>query len=343
MSVIGALESMRSRMPWRVAQRILQDRDIPRGRGWEETITKLQEEDLSEHRDALTDIVRQHSMCGEKLTSIYNLEAKDRSELIGQISRMPAPDNAYSKAYPLTLGEAELGTLSATLRHAKTERFDDGLAVFFGSVRRVEIREDLDASDLPEEARDALDDYDQIIGVKHRRIHAIDVVWIPTNGDDIDVRVDFPPGTPRQLAEAAKSEVLAKITGLIGDEMKLQAVNLFPAIKSIYSAAQEGKVAEMSFSTDTGSLKNEKMRRRKLCLRKEAYHVGGKAALASSIDPFSLSIVWDRGNSNPELTLHSTARMTGQQIPYLYEAGIARCTGRDDYDFVRERLLHHLP
>lgn len=201
---------------------------------------------------------------------------------------------------------------------------------------------------MSEEAAEEFSGFDEIIAVKHRKMHSLDAVWIPNNGDYVDVRVDFPAGMYRRNGEAAHLQVASAVAGLMGTDVLQTPINLFPLIDMIYQSAGEGRVVEMSFGTTTSSIKNEKMRRTRASLRDETYHVGGLTALGTPIEPFSLSVAWQRQFSSgrfshPELSLHSTSRVSGQANPELFDAAITRCMGYDDYDFVRSRIVHYLP
>lgn len=89
------------------------------------------------------------------------------------------------------------------------------------------------------------------------------------------------------------------------------------------------------------------MRRNRTCLRQEVYHVGGKAALATQIEPYKLSIKYRRPidenrSSSPELNLHSSVRSASGRAPFLTDAVIRRCAGLEDYQLVRSRVEHYL-
>jgi hypothetical protein len=117
-------------------------------------------------------------------------------------------------------------------------------------------------------------------------------------------------------------------------------------INQIYKSATEGQVVELAFGTTTASLKHERMRRRAMCLRKEAYHIGGKAALAAPIEPYRLSVVWKlplaNGFSTPELGLYSSSFAAGSRNPTLTDAVIRKCMGANDFAHVESRIEHFL-
>lgn len=208
------------------------------------------------------------------------------------------------------------------------------------------VREHIDVEALPDAVVQSFDDYEEIIGVKTIRFHAFDVIWIPVKGNTLDVRIDFPEGTLSDVAVAARKMTLTEFVRLTAVAIP-EPTNVFPLIDRMYNDGSEGTVVELGFGTTTASLKHEKMRRRKLDLRDETYHKGGKAALETPIEPFKLSIRWHRVvgkklNSEPELSLNSNSRAAGSSNPVLDRLVVRRCMGNDDYYYVRSRIAHHL-
>jgi hypothetical protein len=202
----------------------------------------------------------------------------------------------------------------------------------------------LDSTDLKE---GLYDEYEEVYGLKQIRHQAMDIVWIPTHGNYIDVRIDFPQGMHRDVGEAAQAFVKSEFLKLIGDDGLSVPVNLFPLINKIYRTPKEGVVVELAFGTTTASSKHEKMRRKAQCLREETYHKGGKAALNTPIEPYRLSVLWkiligQKKYSTPELSLNSSSRMSADAQPALVDAVIRNCMGRADFDHVKSRMEHFL-
>lgn len=346
--VSDVLKSLRERAPWPVGRRILADIGVARGQGWNNTLQKIDEnpKKSEEKADELGEALKSHEICGEKLVSFYEFDAAVLQTIRGQFGRLQPTDTAFSQRYPATLSETELKAAPAGLVLTSVEVQDDGLAVVFSSARVTTVRERINVEALEDSANAVLDEYEEIIGVKTIRFHAFDVIWIPSQGNTIDVRVDFPEGTLSEVAVAARKMVLAELVKITGAVIP-EAVNMFPLIDKMYSDGSEGTVVELGFGTTTASLKHEKMRRRKLDLRDETYHKGGKAALETPIEPFKLSIRWHRviGRrlaSEPELSLNSSSRAAGSANPLLDRVVIRRCMGSDDYDHVRSRIAYHL-
>lgn len=342
------VRTMSERMPWPVAQRILSEIDLPRGHGWEKTIAALSDEtaDFSAKLESASAALVEHHLCGEKLVRMYKVSPEAKTDIQKKLQRLKLQDSDFKTAYPVYLSADKLEDAPNTPVLIAVEHTDHGTGVVFSSARLVTTREVLDLTDL----KDGLyEEYEEVYGLKHIRHQAMDVVWIPANGNYFDIRIDFPHGMHRDVGEAAQAYIKAQFLTLISDDGNLNApVNLHPLINKIYRAAKEGIVVELAFGTTTASTKHEKMRRKAKCLREETYHKGGKAALTTPIEPYRLSVIWKlligtNKYSTPELSLNSSARISADAQAVMFDAVIRNCMGYEDFDHVKARMEHFLP
>lgn len=336
---------MATRMPWDVGQAVFAIANLKKGHGWDRTVQRYKGVQGTEEQSAqMAELLRQHLLCGEKLSRFYEVSPADLTKLRKAVEGLTVGKSDFADAYPLLLTDAQIAaSFPQPHKLIAIEKNDDGLAIVFGSSRAILLRETLDKSDLPEEALDALSGYDQLVGVKLAKLQAIDIVWIPHTGTTVDVRVDYPKGMHQDVAGVAHERVRELLAQLVGFDALSTPVNLFPLINQLYQKSNEGTVVELAFGTTTASLKHEKMRRSGDCLRDEKYHLGGKAALASPIEPYRLSVQWDVAvgtdvTSRPELSLHGSSRVAMGSVPTLMDAVFRRCVGLADYEFVRSRL-----
>jgi hypothetical protein len=121
--------------------------------------------------------------------------------------------------------------------------------------------------------------------------------------------------------------------------------NLFPLIDHMYES-DEGKVGELSFLTDEGSIKNEKMRKGKVDLRRELYHKAGKEAV-DHISTYRISILWnltilDDIETYPELLLPGQSHCLNSKPPKLDEVIVKKCSCLEDYNFILNKIIKYL-
>lgn len=349
MSVENAAESLRARMPWQVGQKLLATMGLPRGQGWAKTVKRLSEKDplVAQQESALQGALIEHYLSGEKLVRLFEVPADEMQVLRESLTAAEIVPSAFSQHYPDLAPKAELPPGLGKPVLVAVHAAEGGIAAIFASVRALVVREELDKSDLPQGMADALEDFDELVGVRHIKWQAMDVIWVPSEGNLIDLRVDSPIGMHQATGEVALDQLKDAMVRATGFVISVPAKNLFPLIDRIYNADAEGLVVELAFGTSTASLKHERMRRRKTCLRQEAYHVGGKTALESEIEIHRLSVIWkrplgDERYSYPELTLNATARSAGAAVPLLTSAIVRDCIGREDFDHVRSKILEYL-
>lgn len=349
MDVGTIANSLKARAPWEVAQKILAQLEMPRGMGWDRTLEKLETgEGLPDGADeALVDAVRNHLLSGEKLSRFYPADETDVTALrAAALSLKIDPESTFVKAYPLVIEQAAMAAAKfGSPQLVAVEQFEAGTAIVFASIRTHEIREPLEREGLSDDAAKVLARYEEVVGIRHVRRQAMDVVWIPANDTVIEVRVDFPKEMHQDQGRLAHEHIRESLSLLTGCDFLTSPVNLFPLVDRLYRSA-EGTVVELAFSTSTGSLKHEKMRRSNLCLREETYHKGGTQALTVPIAPYKISVQWERKrgeiSSSPELSLPGVSRMTHLVDAPLHEAVVRRCLDLDDYNFVREKLVSYI-
>jgi hypothetical protein len=289
MDIEAIAKTMKARMPWDTARRVFDSGEIKKAHGWENTVRKLVETSAGDKTaiNYLSAALKEHILCGEKLSRFYRLTRKDMSLVRNAAVELDPKDSAFLKAYPSAMSETQIEE-SFPQEHTivAVETNKDGVGVVFASTRAMEVRQPIDLAELPESTAEALDRYDEVLGVRLLKFQAMDVVWIPHNGSFIDVRVDFPRGMHRDTAAATHQTVRDTFAKLTKSTHLTTPINLFPLIGKIYDDPNEGNVVELAFGTTTASLKHEKMRRSSACLRKEKYHKGGKQALNAPIEPY---------------------------------------------------------
>ena len=344
------MRSMRARMPWAVARRLLKSEGLDRSRGWNRTVARVAEGDdqYDEKEDELQDALEEHIMCGEKLVQLFELEEDEITGLRDAARALEVPESPFQEAYPILLTEDQLTAHQAAAPVlTAVVRYRDGVAVVLGSTRYLMTRETVVVDELTDEAAVELAGFNELIGVRHQRLEALDVLWIPTEGRYVELRVDYPFGTHQRHGTIALNQARARFDNLLGCNLEFSHVNLFPVIQSLYEAQGDGAMVELGFMVTGSAQKHEKTRRGEQCCREEAYHVGGIGALDAPIQVYRTSVLWhvDLGEdvtSAPEVSIRGTSSLTADPNPFIGEMVVRNCARFEDYDHVRDRILDHL-
>jgi len=125
----------------------------------------------------------------------------------------------------------------------------------------------------------------------------------------------------------------------------VQSINVFQIIDRLYYS-DEGKVVELDFATDEGSIKHAKMRKDSVDLRKELFHAGGIDNV-SHIDSYRLLISWDyqlssNSKNTLELLLPGSVKELSQQFSYLGHFYVKNCICIQEYNFIIDKVLSYL-
>lgn len=343
--LVDILRAMSERMPWQIARKVLDTYGVTVRQGWENTIHDLEIVDDLRGIDieGLHWTLVQHMCCGEKSVRIFELQTSSINTVRSNITAMSAASRLPRPKFRQALIKGRrttAPTLLAVLREA------DGRYLVYGALRKQEEQVPIDVDKLPPAARDALPSFDELIALRATLYQAYGVMWVPDKGEQIEVRVDHLLGDSQQsLAEFHQQmyvhlHKMAKASSVFGPK------ELFPALKSLYEATDEGVVSELAFATTTGSTKHEKMRSKE-SLRKETYHVGGKEALSTDIEPYKLGVRWPvrfglKDFLYPELHLDGTLSMVGSLTPGLSRYTVRKAVRFEDYNWVRDKLLEYL-
>lgn len=351
MAAEDVVRSMRTRVPWTVAGQMLGSLGLDKSQGWRRTLDKVTSGNLDYDSSLteLSDALEEHLVCGEKIVRLFRVSNVQARRLRELVSRLEIPNNEFSEEFPTLLSEDRLrGYRGHPPYLAGKIEYRIGTAVVLASARYLLSREAMMPSELPNAAAAELDEYEEIICVKHQRLQAADVLWVPAEGEVIELRTDFPLGMHIRSGLAAADLAQARFSELVGVANFGNQINLFPAIEGLYHARGDGRMVELGFMVSGSSQKLEKTRRDAECCREEAYHLGGVGALRTPIAPFRASVLWpvelERNvTSAPEITLRGTPVQSAEPNAFLGEMVICNCTGLEDYEFVRDRVLARLP
>lgn len=130
------------------------------------------------------------------------------------------------------------------------------------------------------------------------------------------------------------------------EKLLKEPINFFPLINNFYMSNDEGKIINLSFTTDEGSIKSEKMRKDKVDLRLETYHKAGKNAV-HHITPYHIAILWDfkileRIKNQIELILPGKLYSLSSTNPRLEEVIIEQCIVLEEYNFILQKIDTYL-
>lgn len=339
------INSMKKRFSWTVGRTMLARAGFQPGQGWLRSVEKIKDQKQDGNEGLLIDQLVEHILCGDKFVKLYEMKDGDRDALHAWLLKIK--DNIDTKgaaaAYPQLLSDAELEDEPAETRYLAVEQNPDGVGVVLSSVFMIKAREELDF-ELFEDPADAKTRFDEIIGLKFKKVQIFSVIWVPHERNYAEIRVDYPGGMGVSAIHGYHSTFKKLVRDSAGVDLG-KAVNLFPAVKRFYSEKHDGRVTGITFRTTTGAVKNESMlKRSNIDQREETYHLGGVGALDTEIALYRISVEWkfvvDEQTFSPNLTLSASAPSgpADGSDPRITGVFVGNCSRTADYELVIDRL-----
>jgi hypothetical protein len=360
MQSIEILRELQKRIPWSSMKTILQSNNISFGNGWDATIGKISESILSEPneeirvKNILSDYFEKHILCSEKAVSFYQVDNNELATLCESIRNTNIDSDVFGRTYPFPLSSLQLKESAGTMEITRCSLSNTQLKVVICSSRYYEASVQLELGDLTNEAIEehSLQGFSEIVAKKKLIRQFYDIISIDLNTGLMQLRMDYGLGvSPREFLKATKQvkDIFSLYFGkILRVAPKIDGpINLFPLVSTLYDNATEARVCELGFTTNSGSVKLEKMRRQPIDLRSEAYHCGGKEAVDGQLSIYRIALTWilrdgQVDESQPELLLAGRLKCLSDPTDFLKNAIFSKILDERDYNFLIDEIVSHL-
>ncbi|MEI2429054.1 hypothetical protein RDV84_23840 [Lysobacter yananisis] len=336
---------------FRLVQAVLRDQDLPTAQGWEPLKEKVQ--GLANAKDPkfiekLKSITIDLTLYAEKAVALFplsNTEALNIPAILGGIK----PAGMYATNFPFLLSDAALTAQPTSLQpahHLLTGQKLGNLvfATKFYETTRAKI-EVADFNSIPAE----LQGYDEVIAIRRtikQLFHLVTLRATKKGNFFLEIRLD----TVAKMVEddfrkgfrAVRRWMNKQYASAFGvDDLLDQEVNMFPAIKGLYAAA-DGRVRHLGSTTTSASVKQERMRSKFHDLRMEPFHVAGQKVTA--LDSYSIDKNWDSwlGSGQPSVIVPGKVADISSDDPHVGMVFVDGAGSIDDFELVMEKLIDSL-
>jgi hypothetical protein len=349
-------EVFRARVPWSVMKVLLGACNIPVSSGWETTFKKILhdgkiKDEFAESFELLKDYYLKYILIGEKSVRGYKISRNEIDVVIDFFKLLKVEENIFHETYPFSLSSERLGSAESKSKLVEVKEMDNKVFLVFCTKRHFTERITINTNTLNSVVKDGLGNYDEIIGIRKYAKQFFDVVVLWTTKDLVEVRIDVASGMLDKERFRSFLEIVSAFNNIVRGKFNNRnflvddnSINSFPLIDLLYQS-KEGRVVELSFLTDEGSVKHEKMKK-KGDLREELYHKAGKQAV-HHINSFRLAIIWksiilDKLETQPEILLPGSSRLISHSSPRLDEIILSGCSTLEDYDFIFSKIIDYL-
>ena len=351
LSVVDYIEYFKKReISFSLLKKQLPEFDLPTSNGWDGLqahLVQLERDNRRQVIDALHQIFLMNIYYGNRAVSFYDMarDALINSDDVVDFFRSVEPrQGPYGQCYPFPLDYPELKA-AAGIVVAEVKDDGDHIKVVFCTKRKFSERVRIGAGDFNDpDARDIIDGFAEVIGVRSGLAQAYDAIWLNKNTGRIILHVDLIVPLNKDQIGAVVNKLVRFVnfglrTKYRTPKVYVDAKNVFPKIQQLYGR-NDCVVNKLSHSTSTGSVKAEKMRRKLNDLRSETFHASGYNAISGVTSPYAISVVWPNFNPPylPEVTIQGSLHDAGSQIAEVGHAVVNGCVRERDFLMIESIL-----
>lgn len=339
---------LNERLSWPIVNRILNRKELPTGRGKDNTFESLQAHyassaDNRENFDSLAEELTEAILYCDKYLKYFEFAPEVIQECLDRINIDYANFERNSNIglnFPLT--DEDYVIEESSLNRPELIRIirrDSRIYLIYSTIRNVKTRESLRDRFNNIEGADFVNDYTSVYGEIVIPTQFFDIIRIDSNRNVIEFSIDnHKDQTLRQL-ESNYVEIV-NIANMLFSGLSVnftRAHNFYSMLRRLYDDSAQGKVKEMAFITDSDSLKHEKMNYTNgVDLRRDSYHEQGKVGV--SLDFYRLGLSWERTdpfqNTIYMAVLGKYHMLRYQDGAYINEAFVRACHSSDEYYFI---------
>lgn len=339
------LENSLHRIPFNSFKRFLRENDYTStSNGITGLILKLNgligkgEIDYDTFESQLIEFVRNQFIFENKIVYTISLNTEEYQSVVDQINELDYFSDLIDNVDNLdTLTESELLSVPLDVsREVARYDFETLTCLLYSSKHAVEKRHVLDIKAL----RSNPHRFDSVYGIKKIQYQAFDSIIIDHQNRTIDFCIDniYNP------SQKSHYKYFSQLRHKFSNDLDLPEFELFStprnyfALVDAYYSSKIGKVNEIQFRTNTGSIKKEKMDTSEVDLREELFHRSGAAVV--SITPFSIEMILlnkETGSGIRQL-IPGKAQNLGTSHPYVLFYQVNGIQHYNDYSFVKETM-----
>ena len=249
--------------------------------------------------------------------------------------------------------EPEISDLLSTEAVIADKKKSEGMtSISICSVRHYEETIVIQKSELSPDAIEHhnLGEDTKIFAKKMTKRQFYDVVSFDENSKTIQIRIDsrgqVAPNQVIKYFHQIESFINKSITNSSSAPFILNnRLNLFPVIEKLYKS-NIGRVCELGFLVDSGSIKSEKARKNpEADIRTDTFHAAGRNAVSGAVSPFRIAVEWhfrDKENDEcfPELMLPGAKKSLYEPLNHPLTIGhIKGCLYEEDFKKITTQII----
>jgi hypothetical protein len=171
MNAVSLLDACQKRIPWPVMREILMMCELPVHQGWKKTTEALlnhyvPSKEYESNFNKLFEHYSEHLLIGEKAIKLFRVDKSQIKQILNKLKKTNIATSGFHNSYPFPLSEEKLDKIESLphLMEIQTDEARGTTSVIFCTKRFFSERVEIDPSDFPEQAKQELLVYDEIVG-----------------------------------------------------------------------------------------------------------------------------------------------------------------------------------
>jgi hypothetical protein len=347
-----AIDVLKSRLPqFKKISCLFDAQHISAGNGWEALREKAKggAKDSDDVSQRLVDVYRESLLLGPRAVSVYTDEKFDWNRLSSDSQTLNLSKREFASSYPLPLNTAQLKAIDDKTPQLQEirELAEGDVALIFCTVRNYLDRTEITQTQLSGADANAFVNFDKVVGFFQVFEQAFDVIIISPSRHRLEVRIDSRANLPIDEYDEVIVTLFHSASLLLPSlsQIMTQPLNMFTAIAEICNDESAGTLEKLWFTTHTGLINKERMRSPGHDIRKEKYHAGGVSALGQPINPYLLSVSFEKLTNlanSISITLPGKLRDLNVGVPVLHLAIFDGCITNEEFSRSVNKLISYI-
>ena len=241
---------------------------------------------------------------GKKVIVFYDLQGFSEQQFNDLEMRIEGEienniEAEYSKNFPYLISENILEQQSTNLFFVSCEDNESGVKKFWVCGKKsFRHRKEFILGEAPEDVQQYFQSfdiglYDEVIAIRQDFKQLVSYITIDKNQKSITLYSDATAITSQSDMDYLSDALFKYLVSIFPDIASARKKNIGNSIRALYDE-EEGRVTSFSHYTDSGSVKHEKLDRRRSDedLRQEPYHTGGMARIQSQTEFHAIEKRW---------------------------------------------------
>lgn len=330
-----------------IASRLKVNR-MPTARGYNELLPKYEalpatNPNLAEYLNVIKALYRDSVLYSKRAVAFYDVPEEQAADIPRALESLVDDGNVFASKFPLPVSPSVLRRAGYNGKFVRVSVQDGVIRAIACAKRSYRERKPIEVDALDEDARAALSDYDEVIGIKHGLAQAFDYVEFNPATRILSVHLDICCPLGQDDFKQTRMYYVQRVNEACGVKEGAETSivvprNLFPYVQKFYDAP-DGTVCRLGHATGTDSVKEERMRGRRKDLRQEPFHKKGLEEIKTT-DSYAIRKSWPMKNAlnSPTIELPGHFADAGDPGATIYYAVFEQCASEAEYKMLAGKL-----